>query len=222
MKSTARTGEHGQREQPTGDEFPCGKREQIEVERPAEDGIGEAARRSCRGLRGVPEERQRGPLGLHGGAGGKSDDDGNGERDPAKHLRDRELYLVACDEDGVMLGQVVGVRPPERGEDAKEKEKRDHCESSEDAPFEAARLPEHGRVAERPEPEQVNPVGQRRAASEDDDGENGEDEEQNAAARPGGLCRQRPIDGFGQWNTPLCLLRGQGFRKPRGARFFRA
>ena len=60
-----------------------------------------------------------------------------------------------------------------------------YCKDGEDAPFEAARLPEHRCVAEGAKPEQIDPVGECGAAEEDDDGNDGENEEKCAAARTG-------------------------------------
>src|SRR5580692_5429445 len=93
--------------------------------------------------------------------------------------------------------------PFERREHAEEVEKRDHRKGGKDAPLNAARLQEDLRVAEGAKPEQVDPIRDGRAASEDDDGKSGEDEEKYAAARPRWLWRQRPINGFGQFFTPL-------------------
>ena len=98
------------------------------------------------------------------------------------------------------------MRSFERRKYTVEKEESGHRKGGEDAPLEAARLPEHGSVAEGAKPEQIDPVGERCAAAEDDDGDDGQNEEKSATARAGWLGWYGPINGFGQFSSPLYLL----------------
>jgi hypothetical protein len=98
------------------------------------------------------------------------------------------------------------VGPFESGKDAEEEEERGHSENCEDTPFKAAGLPENRRVAKGAKPEQIYPVGERRAAAEDDHSNCGKYEENSSAARAGRLYWAWPINRFWQFFTPLCVL----------------
>jgi hypothetical protein len=103
----------------------------------------------------------------------------------------------------VVLGQIVDVGAPEYRKDSEEDGEGDDGEGSKDAPLKSGRPPEDGGVAERAVPEQIDPIREGGAAAEEDHGEDGKDDENAAAAWARGLNRARPIDGFGQFDTPL-------------------
>ena len=80
-----------ERQQPAEDELPGRKRKEIEVQRPAEDGIDRAA--CC--PRRVPPERQRLPLGGHRGARGNGDEQRPADAHQAQHRLDGEIQRLA-------------------------------------------------------------------------------------------------------------------------------
>ena len=104
------TRKHGQGKQPAGDKLPGGQGEEIEVQRPAKDGIGDAPR----GLRCVPVERQRGPLRLHCGAGRQRNNQRNANRDEMQNRLDREIDRLAPDENRMIARQIGQMRPLEQ------------------------------------------------------------------------------------------------------------
>ncbi len=120
--------------------------------------------------------------------------------------RDGQVDGVAADVDGVIAGEIAGVGALEQRKCAIEHQECGCGKTEEDAPGNALRLPEDLTVAERAEPEQVNPVGEGGAARKENEGGDGEQNEDNAAAWPGRLRLERPIDGLGQFSTPPCLL----------------
>src|SRR4051812_12163268 len=75
-------------------------------------------------------------------------------------------------------------------------------------------LPEHVFVTERPKPEHVHVVRQRRPASEEDARKDGDD--QKEAAAPPRRIRPRPVNGFGHCVTPFLLaFYCQSSRRPQ-------
>ncbi len=91
-------GEHCQRKQPAGNKLQGRQGEEIEVERPAEDGIGYAAG----GVRRIPEERQSGPLRLHRCAGRNRNHERNADGEQAQDRSNRKIHCVSRDENGVI------------------------------------------------------------------------------------------------------------------------
>jgi hypothetical protein len=120
--------------------------------------------------------------------------------------REREIYRLAADVQGVIGGQIALVGALESGKCPQQNEKCERKKAREDAPFEPARLPEDLAVAERLKPQQVNPVGERGAAAEHDDGDDGDENQQSAAVMSPRRCQPGPIDRIGQLFTPLFLL----------------
>jgi hypothetical protein len=88
-----------------------------------------------------------------------------------------------------------------------QQQKKCQCKKArEDAPLQAARLPENFPIAERPEPQQVNPEGNRAPAAENDNGNDGDKEKQSAAA----AARRRrsqlgPINCFRHFDSTLSI-----------------
>lgn len=73
----------------------------------------------------------------------------------------------------------------ERGESAVQDGEGDDREAGKDAPFEFAGRPEDLAVAERAEPEQVNPKGEQGAGREDHhDDDEGDDGKKHTVTRP--------------------------------------
>ena len=97
--------EDGEGEQPAREKLPGGEGEEVEIERAAEDGVGDGAG----GVRGVPVEGQGGPLRLHGCAGAERDERGDQDRRRREDRADGQVDGIAADEDGVVAGQVGGV-----------------------------------------------------------------------------------------------------------------
>jgi hypothetical protein len=102
------------------------------------------------------------------------------------------------------------VGPLQDRKDAEEKEKRGQCKGGEDSPFKAEGLPENRGVAEGAKPEQIDPVRECGAAAENDQGNGGQNKENSAPARARGLYWAWPINGFGQFFTPLYVQPGFG------------
>ena len=182
-------GDHRQRHQPAGDELPGGKSKQIEVQRPAEDRIDDAASRARR----VPVERERRPRRHHAGAGGGGDGERHAERDQAQDRFDRQLHRLAVDDNCAAAGEVGEVRGLQREKRSVQNEKRHRGKRGEYRRLQVQRLPEHVGVPERTKPERVDVIGQRRSAAQGEDGEHGEND-QAAATPPAG---RRPGDCVG-------------------------
>lgn len=98
--------------------------------------------------------------------------------------RDGQIHRISRDINRVIAGQVGGMRSLESGKCPIKNDKRDRGKRREDPPLEAEDLPEDVPVAERSEPEQVNPVRQRSPASEEDYGSDSENDKESAAVRP--------------------------------------
>jgi hypothetical protein len=67
------------------------------------------------------------------------------------------------------IRQIAGVAVAEGEEGAEEDEEGEHRKGREGSPLEAKGLPEDGSVAERAEPEEVNPIGNGGAAANKDE-----------------------------------------------------
>jgi len=91
----------GQRKQPAKHELRRGEGEQEEVERLAEDGIGDAAR----GRLGIPEHRQHRPVRRHGDAGADGKDEGDAEAENAQHKFDGQTHRLATEDDLMVAGR---------------------------------------------------------------------------------------------------------------------
>ena len=153
-------GEHCQCKQPARNQFQSRQGEEIEVERPAEDGIGYAAG----DVRRIPEQRQDWPLRLHRRAGRNGYHERNADGEQAKDGSNREIYRVSRDENCMIDGQVAGVRSLESGKCCIKNDECNGRKSREDAPLQAQCFPEHILVSKRPEPQQIDPIGDRGAA----------------------------------------------------------
>jgi hypothetical protein len=94
----------------------------------------------------------------------------------------------------------------ERGKNPHQQKKSQRKKAREDAPLQATRLPENLPIAERPEPQQVNPEGNRAPAAENDNGNNGDKEKQSAAVA---ALRRRsqlgPINCFWHFDSTLSI-----------------
>ena len=77
------TGNHGQRQQPTRDELPCGQSEQIEADLLTEDRIHSATGRAC----GVPIKRESRPFSHHAGPSHDGDEEGDHESEEVQDAR---------------------------------------------------------------------------------------------------------------------------------------
>ncbi len=157
-----------------------GEGEQEEVERLAEDGIGDAAR----GRLGIPEHRQHRPVRRHGDAGADGKDEGDAEAENAQHKFDGQTHRLATEDDLMVAGQIAPIRPLERGECRCHDEERHHGKDEEGHPLEAERSPEYVYIAERTEPEQVDPGRQRRLGGEQESNDDSEQNKQLAPAAP--------------------------------------
>ena len=89
------------RQQPSADELPRRKGEQIEVQRPAEDRIDHATR----GARRIPIKRQRRPLRHHAGASQSGDNQRGAGPDEAQDGIDRQGYRLSADQNRVAARQ---------------------------------------------------------------------------------------------------------------------
>ena len=69
----------------------------------------------------------------------------------------------------------------ERRKCSQQKQECHHAKRREYPPLKAARLPKHLSIAQRVEPQQVNPEGERGAAAEHNDGNDGDENQQSAA-----------------------------------------
>ena len=186
-----------QREEPPHDQLECRKREEIERDRTPEYRIDAdlAGRRGrhCRS-RSVPVQRQRGPLFHQRSAGERADDNAHAERDRPEHRLDRQPQRLAVDHDGVSdeLAETSGFQREKSAVECRERQRR---RDGKDCRLEVQRLPEHGDVAQRFEPQGVDVIGNRRAAAEEHRG--GDDDEQDPPAPWRTALRRRPLDGVG-------------------------
>jgi hypothetical protein len=122
---------------------------------------------------------------------------------------------LANDKKGVFGGQIVDVGPLEKRKCSIQDKKCDHCKGREDGPCDAPGSPEDFFVTERPEPQQVNPVENRRPEAEDKNGNDGNESKQSSALSRRLLRQPGPINRIGQLCAPfLPLLRMPCFRKP--------
>ena len=143
-----------------------------------------------------------GHCGLHGEAGGDGDDQRGDDGDDAQKLRYGQLDGPAAEKDRMRVGQIGGVAVAEREERAEENEESERRKGREGSPLEAPGLPEDARVAERAEPQKINPVGDRGAAADEDEDDDGE-EEVNGKARAARLLRASANRWFRAFLTPL-------------------
>src|SRR5260370_38761422 len=81
-------------------------------------------------------------------------------------------------------------------------EKCNCCKGREDSPLKAQRLPEHAPVPERPEPEHVHVIRQRRPTAEEDAGKDDQKNKEAASSMPRRMGR-RPVNGLGLSSTPF-------------------
>src|ERR1039457_609727 len=197
------TSNHGQRQQPAGDELPRGQGEQKEVQRLAKNRIKDAATTS--GGAGVPKERERRPFHHHAGAGGNGNDQRKAECNEAQDRLNRQLHLLSADVNRVAARQVGEMRPLQSQERSIQNEKRDRCKSREDPPLQTQGFPEDIPVAERSEPEHIHVIRQRGPAAEDDAGKDGENEKEAAATARPRRMRRWPVNGLGHCYTPFSL-----------------
>lgn len=169
--------DQGEREEPVVEEIPGGEGEEIEIEGLAEDGIGEAGG----GAGSVPEEGERGPVFHHGGAAEQCDDDGDDEGPDAQDGFDGEVNRLTVEDEGVGAGEVGLIGSAEGREGGVEDEEGEDREGCEDAGLQGDHLPEDFGVAERGEPEEIDPGGEEGAAGEEGgDDEDGDENEETA------------------------------------------
>jgi hypothetical protein len=86
------------------------------------------------------------------------------------------------------------MRPLEKGKRSIEDEERGCCKSRENAPLDGQRPHEHIPKPKRPEPEQINPVREKSAASEEDDGDDHKQKEELSITAPRWLHNLGPLD----------------------------
>ena len=97
------------------------------------------------------------------------------------------------------------MRVLESGKYPKQNQECERKKAREDAPLQAPRLPENLAITERPEPQQVNPVGEHGAAAENDHGNDCDDKNNPRRLRRGGEVSlgQSIVSGI---STPLFLF----------------
>ena len=161
--------------------MPHRQREEVEAERPAEDGVGGTGG----GVGLEPVEGEFRPVGHHGGCRGQGDESGAAQRDGVQHAFDRQPERPRADHEG---GGAAQVRPAEAHQDPEPAVENEECgreEDGKDRPLEGEGLPENGAVAEGAEPEGVDVPGNRVAAAQDDDGKKQQEEEGKGGGRAG-------------------------------------
>ena len=173
--------EHGQAQQPAGRELPCGKREQIKRDRPAEDGI-DAPGAADNHILPVPPERDGRPLAHEAHCGAQCDDRGQEHRDDRKDRPDGEPDGSIVDDDDAVAADLAEPRRLEREKGAVHGNEGRRAGCDEDQALKLEDLPEDLRVAERIEPERVHVVPERGAASEQQHGERDYEEEPGTSA----------------------------------------
>jgi hypothetical protein len=180
--------QHGQHQQPAGDRLPHRQGEEIEPERPAEDGVGDPT-----GMAGLePVEGVLGPVGHHAGGRGQGDDNGADGRADTEGAFDRKLEDAVPNANGAGLAQVGVGEAHEDGEPAVEDGKGGHKEEAENRPLQAQRPEEDGAITEGAEPQGVDVVRDGGPEPEHDQSNKDQDEEKEAA--PGaarGLMRHQ-------------------------------
>ena len=195
----------GQRKQPAKHQLRRWQGEQEEVEWLAEDGIGDAAR----GRLGIPEHRQRRPVRCHGGAGADSKDERDAETEDAQRKVDGQTHRLATEDDLVVAGQIALIRPLEREECCNHNQEGHHGKDEKATHSRRQRSPEHVCIAERTEPEQVDPGRQRCLGGEHESNDESEQNKQLAPEAPTSRLFQR-INGQRQFSTSLDNTFGTG------------
>ncbi len=201
------TEDDGQRKQPSQDELPRGQGEEEEVQRAAEDGIGDAAR----GMRRVPEERQRWPLCHHRCPGQGRCRERADDADDAQHRLDGKIHRLPAEDDLASAGQAGLAGALEREKCAVQNHEGCDREEREDAPLDPPRRPEDVRVAQRSEPEQVHPIREGGLGREENCGDDDQKDNQFApqprTARPPWLQTSlRKVNRYWHISTPLYLF----------------
>ncbi len=146
----------------------------------------------------MPEEGQCCPASHHAGAACGGDYQGQAERNQLHDGFNGQRHALPVDEKGA-ADQLVEPRGLDGQEHSIEHHERDEGERAESRSLKVEPRPEHGRVAERLEPECVNVIGQRRATAEHREGQDGEQGDANTP-----LARRRPIDGIA--GTPVHVI----------------
>ena len=158
-----------------------------------------------RGARRVPVEGQRWPLRLHGEAGDERNHQRGDDGDGAQKFLDRQLDRPAAKEDGVRVRQVGGMAVAQREKCGEQNDEGQRREDREGSPFEAKALPEDACIAERAEPEQVNPVGDGGSAADEDENDDGEEEiNHQARARRFPRIGQSMVSGIFHPTQAIC------------------
>ena len=132
-------------------------------------------------------ERQRRPLRHHTGAGRTGNGERNTERAKAHNRLNRQPHRPSINENRVPAGQIAVMSSFQSQKRSVQNEKCSRCKSREDTPLQAQRLPVHLRVSERPEPEQIDPIRECRAAAKDDAGNDGDNNKKETTAATGGF-----------------------------------
>src|ERR1039458_1546261 len=95
------------------------------------------------------------------------------------------------------------MRPFEQQKCAVESEECSRRKDRKNPPLQGQRPHEHIPIAQRPEPQQVNPIGQYSAAAEQDQGDQSKKNKELAVATPRRLHELGPIYRFRQLSTPI-------------------
>ena len=114
-----------------------------------------------------------------------------------------KLNGPAGEKDRVGVGQIGGVAMAKREECAEEDEERERREGREGSPLQAPGLPEDTGVAERAEPEKVNPVGDSGAAADEDEDDCGKKKVDEKTQDGAAWTRIGQLMVSGIFSTPL-------------------
>src|ERR1035437_5402410 len=144
----------------------------------------------------VPKQRKRWPLAHHGGAGCSGNGERNAERDEPQNRLNRQLHRLSSDHDRVTVRQIGEMCSLQSQERSVQNEKCGRCKSRENLPLKAQCFPEYVAIAERPEPEHVHVIRQRRSTAKDNADKDGKNEKDAAAMATARRLYPRPVNGL--------------------------